>query len=484
MTVQIKGKYVLEHFLGRGGMAEVFAGRKLGAEGVTRRVAIKRIRPDYCHDDRFRAMFVTEARLNARLGHDNIVSILDFEEDEAGGLFLVMELVDGIDLNALLRTGSLPLPVALFVASEVLQGLAYAHDLPAGDDGVRGLVHRDVSPQNVLLSWDGAVKVSDFGIAKPRDATFATESTRAKGKLGYLSPEYANGLELDGRSDLFAAGVVLWEMLAGEPLFSRASEAATLRSLLFEPYPSPRSRRPEIPADIEQVTMRLLAQCRDARYFNARTAIAALKDCAAFTKHGRELLSSLLLERFSERIPGRSGGPTTRREPAAPPVAAPAVRPGGGSRVDPREATEARVVRARGSQWLLGPAVVAMAAIATIVALHGAGSGGAIRPSPSTTPPPLPAPAAVGPPPSAPPPVSPAPGRAPPAPLRDSREAVTTRGTAQAPTAQPPTTQLPSRPIDGTSTRHVDRRPRSTPMPASTSANRMIVIDLGGPLNE
>src|SRR5690606_7266145 len=136
---------------------------------------------------------------------------------------LVMELVDGIDLASLLRTGALPLPVALFVTCEVLRGLGHAHDLPASEDSVRGLVHRDVSPSDVLIGWDGAVKVSDFGLAKARATTEASASLWVKGKPAYISPEQARGAALDGRSDLFSVGVMLWEMICGARLFGRSS---------------------------------------------------------------------------------------------------------------------------------------------------------------------------------------------------------------------------------------------------------------------
>ena len=462
MATPIKGQYVLDYFLGRGGMAEVFAGRKIGAAGFTRRVAIKRILPGYYLEDRFRTMFVAEAQLGARLDHDNIVSILDFEEDEAGGLFLVMELVDGIDLNGLLRTGSLPLPVALFIASEVLQGLAHAHDLPVGDDGLRGLVHRDVSPQNVLLSWEGAVKVSDFGIAKARHATHASGSVRAKGKPGYLSPEYANGLDLDGRSDLFAVGVLLWEMQIGEPLFSRASETASLMSLLFEPYPSPRSKRPEVPTDVEAVTMRLLAKDREDRYFTAKAALGALRDCAAFPKRGDELLSSLLVERLPDRAPRRYGGRATRLDvPAVSVLESAPQRPAAARSVRPRAMRSA----------ILGAAVAASAAIATSVILHDSGSGAAVGPPSSAAPLTLPGSrAAVNSPPSTAPPTLPAPRRvpSPSAPPVDERSSPA-RGMVQ----------LPNRSVDPASTQPVDRRPRPTPVPAQPNRGGILVIDLG-----
>ncbi len=322
MTEQLKGKYVLDRLLGCGGMAEVFVGRALGAAGFSRQVAIKRIHRGYSSHAQFRQMFEAEARLSSRLRHSNVVSVLDFDEDEAGCLFLVMEYVDGIDLDGLLGTGLLPLPAVLFITSEILRGLAYVHELPLLEGGPLGLVHRDVSPQNVLLSWDGAVQVSDFGIAKARTATLAGASLSLKGKPAYMSPEQARGLSLDGRSDTFAAGVMLWEMLCGHPLFHDPNDlAATLAAVMFADPPPPhaRARRP-IPDDIERVTMALLRRNRDDRP-DAATALAAVAACADYPRNGRELLAALLAARLPDRAPRRS-------QPRRPQPALPEARPG------------------------------------------------------------------------------------------------------------------------------------------------------------
>ena len=215
------GKYQVERPLGGGGMAEVFLARVHGAAGFSRRVAIKRILPGYSDHATFASLFVSEAQLSSQLTHPNIVSVLDFEHDAEHGLFLVMELVEGKDLSKLLETGTLPTSLVIYLVAEVLRGLGYAHNLPAGDSELRGVIHRDVSPHNVLLSWEGAVKVADFGIAKSRAASNASASVVLKGKVNYMSPEQANSEPLDGRSDLFAVGVMLWEMLVGQSLFSR-----------------------------------------------------------------------------------------------------------------------------------------------------------------------------------------------------------------------------------------------------------------------
>lgn len=280
-------------------MAEVFLASTMGAEGFQRRVAIKRVLPGYSDNAAFAQMFVAEARLSSQLVHPNIVSVVDFDRDAEGRLFLVMELVEGKDLDALVATGPLPVPVVIFVITEVLRGLGFAHDLPVGS-GVRGIIHRDVSPHNVLLSWEGAVKVSDFGIAKARAASEATASQLIKGKPAYMSPEQANGQPLDGRSDLFAVGVMLWEMLVGRRLFVAEDTRATLAAVLFGQIPRPRAMRGDIPKDLERVVMKLLERDLPARYATAEQAIAALLACADAPKAGRELLIATLAERFPD----------------------------------------------------------------------------------------------------------------------------------------------------------------------------------------
>jgi serine/threonine protein kinase len=304
MSLGVSGKYRLDRRLGGGGMAEVFIGSMVGAEGFSRRIAIKRVRPGYSDNAGFAQMFVAEAQISSQLVHPNIVSVLDFDRDASGTLFLVMELVEGVDLDALVGTGLLPVPVVIFVIGEILRGLGFAHDLPSGS-GMRGIVHRDVSPHNVLLSWEGAVKVSDFGIAKARALSDASASLFIKGKPAYMSPEQANAQRLDGRSDLFAVGVMLWEMLVGQRLFVAEDTRATLAAVLFGQIPRPRTLRPEIPKDLERVTMKLLERDLTARYATAEEAIAELMRCDDAPSGGREALIGVLAERFPALAPVR-----------------------------------------------------------------------------------------------------------------------------------------------------------------------------------
>ncbi|MBK7538835.1 MAG: serine/threonine protein kinase [Myxococcales bacterium] len=411
------GKYEIDQRLGGGGMAEVFAARLCGAEGFARSVALKRVLPGYSQDSTFAAMFIREAQLSAKFNHPNVVSVIDFNRDPEHGLFLAMEMVEGRDLSDLMQTGLLPISVVVHVIAEVLRGLGYAHNLPANaPDGVRGVIHRDVSPHNVLLSWEGAVKVSDFGIAKARTvATSASASVMVKGKPAYMSPEQANGEPLDGRSDLFAVGVMLWEMLVGRQLFQGESMQALFCTLFFSPIPSPMSERPEVPGDLAAVTMRLLARERAQRYATAEDAVAALLACAAAPRDGRAELISTLQDRFPTLAPARisrahplaagTPGPETQAAGdlaspalavtlAAPAAAAAPAAPAASASASPSGSTKPR---------RLGLAFVAAGLLATAVT---AGVARLVAGSSPAAPPPqpaaLPAPSLAAPMPAAP----------------------------------------------------------------------------------
>jgi serine/threonine-protein kinase len=324
MTPEHIGRYDVERRLGGGGMAEVFLASLRGAEGFSRRVAIKRVLPYYADRPELAALFVREAQLSAQLHHPNVVSVLDFERDADRGLFLVMELVEGKDLSQLLATGRIPISLAIFLAIEVLRGLGYAHHLATGE--VAGLVHRDVSPQNVLLSWEGSVKVSDFGIAKARAATLASESVVVKGKVSYMSPEQADGRPLDGRSDLFAVGVMLWEMLVGRSPFRGNSSQEVLASLFLATIPPPSSLCPEVAEDLSRVVMRLLERDLAQRYATAEEALNDLTACRDMPRDGRAELAEILRLRFGEEVvrpPARSSVPSRSSVPAGSPLPAP-----------------------------------------------------------------------------------------------------------------------------------------------------------------
>jgi serine/threonine-protein kinase len=304
-------RYLLGEQLGEGGMAKVFHATATGAEGFVRPVVIKRILPALSTSPDFTYLFVREARLAAKLAHPNVVSVLDFDRDDEGRLFLVMELVQGMDLARLMASGPLPESVVVFLVCEILSGLGYAHSQPAG-----GIVHRDVSPPNVLVSWEGAVKISDFGLAWECD----DDSTRLpfEGKPAYMSPEQVTRGRLDGRSDLFSVGVVLWEILTGERLFRHRDRQTMIDRVLYHRIPRPSSVRPVSP-DLGAIAMRLLARDPASRYSTADKAIEALTACRAASLRGRSELVRLLAGRFPHRaLPTQVYDARQRRTPLTP----------------------------------------------------------------------------------------------------------------------------------------------------------------------
>jgi len=267
------GKYVLVERLAQGGMAEVFRAVFQGAAGFEKQVAVKRILPVFEGARDFQHMFVDEARIASSLTHVNIAQVFDFGEIE-GSYYLAMELVDGVDLGRLreaaVRRGlRVPVPVVAFLIAEAARGLAYAHDKRGSDGAPLGIVHRDVSPQNVLVSYAGEVKIADFGIAKATGKLHKTESGAVMGKIRYMSPEQINGEPLDGRSDLFALGVIFWELLVGSPLWPGDNPGAVsdqVRNAKVEP-PSRRAR--EVPAELDRLALKVLERGRDARHARA-----------------------------------------------------------------------------------------------------------------------------------------------------------------------------------------------------------------------
>jgi serine/threonine protein kinase len=283
-------KYRLGDRLGRGGMADVFRAEITGAEGFSRPVAIKRLHAAVSSDPEFCAMFVQEARLLASLQHPNIVSVLDFEWDAEARLFLVMEIVDGVNLAELIRTGPLPVPAAVHVTAEVLRGLGHAH--------ARGILHRDVTPHNVLLSWNGEIKLSDFGLAKATAGSRISDRNSVRGKVPYLSPEQLQGLDIDARSDLFSVGVMSYELLTARyPFFGRGDHptmAESIARMLTASIVPPAEVRPEIPRELSDVVMRLLARDREQRYASAGQVLAALPP----SLDGQQVMTALLVERF------------------------------------------------------------------------------------------------------------------------------------------------------------------------------------------
>jgi len=317
--VQQFGKYQLLERLAVGGMAEVFRGKAVGAAGFEKDLAIKRILPQFSEDEDFVRMFIDEARLAAQLQHGNIVQIFDFDEAE-GSYYIAMELVEGCDLRKLngalgRQSRRLPVGVALYIAVETLKGLQYAHGKKVAGRPL-GLVHRDVSPHNILLSRSGEVKLSDFGIAKAHARATATRSGIVKGKLGYMAPEQIAGQPIDARTDLFAVGVVLYEMLTGERLFQGDSEVETMALVQRCQIPPPQEKNPEVTLDVEAATLKLLAADPGARFQSAGDAIRALSATPAYS-YDPDALAELVTQVAPPAEPAPIAGGTRALDSAA-----------------------------------------------------------------------------------------------------------------------------------------------------------------------
>ncbi|MFZ9888692.1 MAG: serine/threonine protein kinase [Myxococcota bacterium] len=281
----IAGRYTLLRKLGQGGMAEVFLARQEGIEGFQKLVVLKRILKHRAQDGEFVTMFLDEARLAADLRHPNVVSIFDINRDD-GTYYMAMEFVHGHDLRRVMRTQAqrddeFPVAHALHIALSAAAGLDYAHRKAALDGSPLAIVHRDVSPQNLIIGFAGEVKVADFGIAKATNVVAETAVGVVKGKYAYMAPEQARGETLDPSADQFALGVVLWEMLTLRRLFRRESDQQTIAALLDEAIPAVGLFRRGLPHGLEDILGKAL-QRNPARRFPSCGALAmALEELLA-----------------------------------------------------------------------------------------------------------------------------------------------------------------------------------------------------------
>ena len=264
------GNYEILRKLRAGGMATIYLGRRLGPAGFTRNVVLKLVHPHLSQENQFIAMFMDEARISARISHANVVHVEEFGED-AGVFYLVMEHVDGCAVSQLLRSlidrgEKLPVDMAVHIACKAAAGLHAAHETRDSDGGNLGVVHRDVSPSNVLVSRDGNVKLIDFGVAKARNRTSSTHSSYAlKGKLRYMSPEQAWGSDLDRRSDIYSLAIVLWELLAMRPLFDAENDMLLLDKVRYPQVLPPSTFNPAVSPELDAVILRALAVEVEAR---------------------------------------------------------------------------------------------------------------------------------------------------------------------------------------------------------------------------
>jgi serine/threonine protein kinase len=275
------GKYQLFASLGRGGMADVFLSVARGQMGFNKLAVIKRLRQALAEETAFRNMFLDEARLAARLNHPNIVHTYEVGEQN-GVYFIAMEYLEGQSLNKVLkeslrRKELIEPEVSVRIISDALAGLGYAHELRDYDGRPLSIIHRDVSPHNIFVTYDGHTKLVDFGIAKAALSSTETEVGVLKGKVAYMSPEQAMGQRIDARSDLFAMGIVLWEMIAQQRLMTGESAANTLHKLMNEPIPRLSTVLPNVDPTLEMLVARALEKDPDARFQSAAEMRAALE---------------------------------------------------------------------------------------------------------------------------------------------------------------------------------------------------------------
>lgn len=286
-------RYKVLERIAAGGMAEVFRAESAGLEGFKKTVAIKRVLPHLAEKKQFIGMFLDEARLSAHLSHSNCVQVFDIGVGD-NTYFIVMEFVDGADLKAVIehqrRLGTpLAIEESALICTRICEGLAYAHELTDSKGNNLNIVHRDMSPPNVLITKRGEVKIVDFGLAKANSQLEKSEPGIIKGKFSYLSPEAALGQAVDARTDIFAVGIILWELLAGRRLFLGETDLETVRQVQAAQVPPIRQFNPRVPPEIERVLAKALARDPLQRYQSARDLGQDLN--ATLYKSGRPVSS-------------------------------------------------------------------------------------------------------------------------------------------------------------------------------------------------
>ena len=271
----MRDRYTITERLDHGGMAEVFRGVAESMEGFKKSVAIKRILPNLTKNQKFVSMFLDEARLSLFLQHANIVQVFDISKTPDNAYFLVMEYVDGCNLKGLIerqrqKGKKIEIAHAIYMMIECCKALQYAHQLehPETNEPL-GIVHRDISPPNILLSKNGEVKLVDFGLAKANSQIESTDPGVVKGKFSYLSPEAASGLEVDARADVFAVGIILWELFTGKRLFYGDTDYQTVELVRQARIPSLQALNPDIEPELEAVVRKALARDPEDRYHHA-----------------------------------------------------------------------------------------------------------------------------------------------------------------------------------------------------------------------
>jgi eukaryotic-like serine/threonine-protein kinase len=300
------GNYEVVRKLATGGMGEVYLANQTGPVDFRRRVVLKKLHPQLTGDPQFVAMFLNEARIAANLAHPNIIHIYELLE-VGDGYVIAMEYVRGGTVLSLLRglaaagLVGVPLGPMIRIATSVCDALYYAYNEPGGDGLPRHVIHRDISPSNVLVSTDGQVKLADFGVAKVLVDDGGTRATTIKGKYGYLTPEQIRCEPLDQRSDLFSLGTMLWEMSVGQRLFQRDSEMEMMYAIVDEAIPLPSDHVPGYPRELERVVMKALAQPREQRYSDANALAEDLR--AVAREHRWDTEMSALARLVKDLVP-------------------------------------------------------------------------------------------------------------------------------------------------------------------------------------
>jgi serine/threonine protein kinase len=307
------GKYTLFERIGRGGMADVYKGRVSGPQGFERTFVVKRILPHLSEDATFIKMFVEEAKLSARLAHPNIVQIFELGAVE-GEYFISMEYIRGRDLSetmrAIWKTMGPPRPeLVAYIGREACRALNYAHSLSDERGRPLGMIHRDVSPSNIMMSYEGAVKLLDFGIAKALgEAPETTKSGTMKGKYAYMAPEQTEGDDVDHRIDIFSCGIVLHEVLTGRRLFKGQNDVLTIERVRRCDVPPPSQQNPMVPPELDAIVLRALQRDRDHRWATAADMADALDDVVHAARFQPTHLAQLLHDLF----PVDGGAPSPR----------------------------------------------------------------------------------------------------------------------------------------------------------------------------